>query len=67
MDTKRVNTEKNRLINNLKSKKRVDEIEYDEPTVNKMFYIRFKLMNFINSFHDSICNQVSVGFYCRAV
>jgi len=27
--------------------------------VNKMFSIRFKLMNFVNSAQDAICNQVN--------
>lgn len=31
----------------------------DELTIKKMFSIRFKLMNFLNSAHDLICNQVS--------
>ena len=30
----------------------------DQFALNKMLFIRFKLMNFINNFHDSICNQI---------
>ena len=30
----------------------------DELSIKKMFSIRFKLMNFVNSAHDLICNQV---------
>lgn len=30
----------------------------DQGSVKKMFYLRFKLMNFMNNAHDLICNQV---------
>ncbi len=34
-------------------------VKIDELAVKKMLYLRFKLMNFMNSAHDLICNQVS--------
>jgi hypothetical protein len=33
-------------------------LKIDELTVKKMLYLRFKLMNFMNSAHDLICNQI---------
>jgi hypothetical protein len=35
-------------------------IGIDELAVKKMLFLRFKLMNFTNSAHDLICNQVSI-------
>ncbi len=39
------------------------ELKFDELTVNKVLLIRFKLMNFMNSMHDLICNQVKNNLY----
>ncbi len=36
------------------------QAKIDELSVKKMFSIRFKLMNFVNSAHDLICNQVLI-------
>ena len=49
MDIKRYN-------NGMKS---TNKIKLDEQLINRMFLIRFKLMNFLNSAHDLICNQVN--------
>ena len=38
------------------------ELKFDELTVNKVLLIRFKLMNFMNSMHDLICNQVIYNY-----
>lgn len=32
--------------------------DIDVSCVKRMFYLRFKLMNFMNNVHDLICNQV---------
>ena len=35
------------------------DVIVDLTTLQKMFLIRYKLINFINSAHDMICNQVT--------
>lgn len=39
--------------------KSTNKMKLDEQLINRMFLIRFKLMNFLNSAHDLICNQVN--------
>ncbi len=36
-----------------------ERMNIDDFSINKMFYLRFKLMNFINNTHDLICTQVN--------
>jgi hypothetical protein len=52
MDLKRYN------ISKKVSESEAKENKIDETIINKMFLLRFKLMNFVNNAHDLICNQV---------
>ena len=38
------------------------EIKFDLASINKMLLLRFKLMNFMNTAHDLILNQVLLFF-----
>ena len=35
------------------------ESKFDVATLNVLFRLRFKLMNYANSLHNTICNQVN--------
>ena len=52
-------------LNLLVFKPNQNELDRIDPgLVNKMLYLRFKLMNFTNNAHDLICNQVG-GLFKR--
>ena len=62
MDLKRFHANQTRSLGRMpQANIQISTDSVDRFTLNKMLFIRFKLMNFVNNFHDSICNQVSAS------